>query len=755
MKIKLTMKLIINIFLGLFLIGSSSNNLLAQNCLKLIWADEFNGTNLDNAKWNYDIGNGCPDLCGWGNNEQQYYSNATDNVKVEDGVLKITAKEDTLGGLSYSSGKIHSQNKGDFRYGRIEARMKLPETQSIWSAFWLLPTESTYGVWPRSGEIDIMELLGHEPNKVHGTIHTGLPWRFTGDNYTLPEPISFADSFHVFALEWGVDTIRWFVDDILYHEINSNAIGPWAPFQEDFYLILNVAVGGNWPGFPDATTILPQTMEVDYVRVYNTPDRFQILGEQPVIGATGHEYHTFDVADANYSWTVPDGATITDGQGTANITVDWGCSTGAIQLALQTDCDTVFLAYAVDDFEELNIAGLAVVEENQTGITFSIPAVDGGIYDWTIPMDAAIVSGQGTNEITVDWGCSAGAVVVNLNSTCVTSIIDTFSVSLADYPITGFSIVQTNSAGKIYTVDKISGATYNWSVPIDAVIASGQGSNEITVDFGVLNGDVSVDITTSCGTQTYTLAVTLDPSFIYCNFDGVDLEWGDFGGSIVEKIANPFQTGINTSDHVGKTRKDPGAQTWAGIFGDLAGEMDLAANPFLQMKVYAEVSGDVLFKLEDLSPGTTSPIEVPLTYNTTNQWVNMIWDFTDQPTDVFDRIALFFDFGSTATNFWYFDDVIGRASLTTNIKELTVAPIKIFPNPTTGQLSIDLNGLFNQTDDFVVQIINTQGKVIYNEQMQKNSGQLTLDLSNFFNETYFIRLVGPEVHYVKSFVKIE
>lgn len=750
------MKLIINLFLSLFIIGWCNNELFSQDCLKLIWSDEFNGTSLDNSKWNYDIGNGCPELCGWGNNEQQYYSSSTDNVKVENGVLKIIAQEDTLGGLSYSSGKIHSKNKGDFRYGRIEARMKLPETQGMWPAFWLLSTEGKYGEWPRSGEIDIMELLGHEPNKVHGTLHTGLPWTFKGDNFTLPAPETFADDFHVFSLEWDVDTIRWYVDDNLYHEVTSDSIAPWAPFQEDFYIILNIAVGGNWPGFPDTTTVLPQTMEVDYVRVYNSPDRLRIFGEQPIIGATGVQYHTFDISGANYIWNVPSGSTITAEQGTAAITVDWGCTAGDVKLELQTDCDTVFLDYVVNDFGNISVAGSAVVEENQAGIVFNIPSVGGGDYNWEVPTDATIVSGQGTNEILVDWGCSAGAIIVTLNSTCATSITDTLSISLANYAISGFSLVQANSTGKIYSIDNIAGATYNWSVPSDAMIASGQGTNEITVDFGVFDGDISVDVTTSCGTQTYSLAVTIDPSFIYCDFDGIDLAWDGFGGSIFEKIPNPFQSGINTSDHVGKTRKDPGSQSWAGIFADLAGEMDLVANPFLHMKVYSETTGDINFKLEDNSSGTIDPVEIIMPLDTTGQWVNLIWDFTGQPGDAFDRIALFFDFGDTDTSYWYFDDVIGRNPLNTNTIEAEVSPINVFPNPTTGTFTIDFNGLFNQTDDyyFLIQVIDTQGKVIYNERRQKNNEQFTFNLSHIPDGTYFIRLVGQEMQYIKPLLKI-
>jgi beta-glucanase (GH16 family) len=700
------------------------------------------------------MGNGCPELCGWGNNEQQYYSSSTDNVKVENGVLTITAKEDSLGGMSYSSGKIHSKHKGDFRYGRIEASMKLPESQGMWPAFWMLSTEKKYGEWPRSGEIDIMELLGHEPNKVYGTMHTGIPHIFKGNEYTLAAPKSFVDTFHVFSIDWDPDTIRWYVDGIQYHEMSSDSISPWAPFQENFYLILNIAVGGNWPGFTDSTTVFPQTMEVDYVRVYNTPDKLQIFGEQPVIGATDMIYRTFEIAGADYIWTVPSGSSIASGQGTSSISVDWGCTAGDILLELQTDCDTVFLQYDVDNFEEVKVDGKAIVEENQAGLSFSIPEVGGGSYNWTVPADANIITGQGSANITVDWGCSAGDVIVSAMSTCVSSITDTLPVSLQDYAITGFSIVPLNSTGMVYSIDSIPGAMYNWSVPTDAMIVSGQGSSSIIVDFGTTSGDVSVDVTTSCGTIRYALAVSFDPAFIYCDFDGIELTWGDFGGSTFEKIPNPFKTGINTSDHVGKTRKDPGSQNWAGIFADLAGEMDFVTNPFIHMKVYTESTGDVKFKIEDNMPGMASPVEVDLAYTTPNQWVNMVWDFSSQPADVFDRVALFFDFGSTDTSNWYFDDIIGRSSSSTRLEDLEWQSIKLFPNPTQEQLFIDLNGLFKSESDFVLQLIDTQGKVIYHEKKQTSREAFSINVSHLPAGTYFIRLLSQYVHYVKPFEKI-
>ncbi len=729
-----------------------SLNLNAQNCEKLIWADEFNGTTLDASKWNYDIGNGCPELCGWGNNEEQYY--ASDNISIGNGLLTITAKNDTLGGMLYSSGKITSKNKGDFRYGRIEARMRLPETQGLWPAFWLLPTENVYGEWPRSGEIDVMELLGHQPETVYGTLHTGLPWVFKSQTYSLSGGETFVDSFHVFSVEWEEDTMRWYVDNNLYHEVTSDSIMPWAPFQEDFYLILNVAVGGNFPGFTDSTTVLPQIMEVDWVRVYNSPDRLRISGTQPVAGATGITYNTFEIAGANYIWTVPSGSTITNGQGTNQITVDWGCTAGDVLLELQTDCDTANLVYAINDFAIAQIDGVSEVSQGQSGLSFNIPATDGGTYNWVIPSDATITSGQGTNQIIVDWGCVAGDVIVSGTGTCG-AFADTINVSLQTYTMSGFSIVPPNAVGQVYTINNTeSGTTYLWSVPSDATIVSGQGTNEIVVDFGNTNGDVSVDVTNTCGTITYAIPVSIASTSIYCDFDGVELTWGEFGGAAFEKIQNPFKTGINLSDHVGKTRKDPGAQDWGGIFADLPGEIDLASNPYLHMKVYAQTPGVVKFKIEDQTTGV-NPVELDLNQDTLNQWINMVWDFNGVQTDVFDRIALFFDFGDTDTSYWYFDDVFGRPDQTVSTEQLEINPISVFPNPTTGQLNVNLNGLFDNGKTFHIQILNTNGQIIYQRQSMVTDNSFTVDLDKFSNGTYFIRLLGEGTQYVKTIVKME
>jgi beta-glucanase (GH16 family) len=238
----------------------------------LVWADEFDGTALDPARWSAQTGDGCDrNLCGWGNNELQWYQ--ASNAVVQGGSLTITAREEAVGGRDYTSARLISAGKGDWTYGKIEVRARLPRGQGIWPAIWMLPTDNTYGTWAASGEMDIVELVGHEPSRVHGTLHYGGPApqnTNSGAYYDLPSG-TFADGFHVFAMEWERGEIRWYVDQRLYQrqtEWYSTGGAYPAPFDQRFHLVLNVAVGGNWPGYPDASTSFPQSMEVDYVRVY-------------------------------------------------------------------------------------------------------------------------------------------------------------------------------------------------------------------------------------------------------------------------------------------------------------------------------------------------------------------------------------------------------------------------------------------------------------------------------------------------------
>jgi beta-glucanase (GH16 family) len=231
----------------------------------MVWNDEFTGTSIDTTKWSFDLGTGAPSLTGWGNNELQYYTSNAANVSVVNGTLTINAKKESYQGSAYTSARLQTKLKGDWTYGRFEIRAKLPKGKGIWPAIWMLPTDNYYGGWAASGEIDIMELLGHEPAKVYGTIHFGGVWpdnQSSSENYTLPKG-DFSDDFHIFAIEWDSEGISWYVDSIRY------SVKPHTqPFDKRFYLIMNLAVGGNWPGNPDGSTVFPVRMEVDYVRVY-------------------------------------------------------------------------------------------------------------------------------------------------------------------------------------------------------------------------------------------------------------------------------------------------------------------------------------------------------------------------------------------------------------------------------------------------------------------------------------------------------
>jgi beta-glucanase (GH16 family) len=234
----------------------------------MVWNDEFTGMSIDTTKWSFDIGTGAPSLTGWGNNELQYYTSNAANISITNGSLCINAIKESYQGSAYTSARIQTKLKGDWTYGRFEIRAKLPKGKGIWPAIWMLPTDNYYGGWALSGEIDIMELLGHEGAKVYGTIHFGGAWpdnQSSGETYTLPKG-DFSDDFHIFAIEWDTAGISWYVDSIRY------SVKPHKqPFDKRFYLIMNVAVGGNWPGNPDGSTVFPVRMEVDYVRVYASP----------------------------------------------------------------------------------------------------------------------------------------------------------------------------------------------------------------------------------------------------------------------------------------------------------------------------------------------------------------------------------------------------------------------------------------------------------------------------------------------------
>ncbi len=324
---------ITKIFLSLFLVITLNTLTIAQIKVK-VWADEFNYTGLpDPTRWGYDVGGN-----GWGNNELQFYTeNRLENARVENGKLIIEARKENYGTNEYTSARLVTRNKGDWRYGRIEALARLPHGRGTWPAIWMLPTHWVYGAWPKSGEIDIMEYVGYDPGVVHGSIHTEAYNHVIGTQKTDTVLVPDAEThFHLYAIEWSSEKIDFYVDNKKYFTFLNEHQGyqKW-PFDQTFHLLLNIAVGGNWGGVQGIDpNIWPQKMWVDYVRVYQYFQLSDIKINGPSHASPNEQGLIFsmpDIDEATFNWTVPQDATIISGQGTHVIQVNWGLQAGKVK----------------------------------------------------------------------------------------------------------------------------------------------------------------------------------------------------------------------------------------------------------------------------------------------------------------------------------------------------------------------------------------------------------------------------------------
>jgi beta-glucanase (GH16 family) len=229
----------------------------------LVWEDDFK-QGIDPANWKFQFGDS-----GWGNNEWQHYTDRPQNAFVSEGVLVIEARKENFNGSDYTSARMITAGLKEFQYGRVDIRAKLPEGKGIWPALWMLGSDFWTTGWPGCGEIDIMEIIGSEPSRLHGTVHwdNGGSYASYGNHTDLPSGKKFSDEFHVFSLIWDEEQIRWLLDDVQFNAIDIRPSG-LSEFHQPYFFLFNVAVGGNWPGYPDNTTVFPQRMMVDYIRVF-------------------------------------------------------------------------------------------------------------------------------------------------------------------------------------------------------------------------------------------------------------------------------------------------------------------------------------------------------------------------------------------------------------------------------------------------------------------------------------------------------
>lgn len=270
----------------------------------LAWSDEFNGTSINTSNWKYETGGD-----GWGNNELEYYTNRSENARIENGNLVIEARKENYNGMNYTSARLKSQGLKNWTYGKVEARMKLPAGQGVWPAFWMLGENISQVSWPKCGEIDIMEHINNE-SAIHGTIH----WDSTGNNthaqYGAASPNIDVTQYHVYSIEWDASSIKWFVDGTQYLEANiANNINGTDEFHKPFFILFNLAIGGNWPGNPDGSTPFPAKMYVDYVRVYQHGDNNQTPAPTAPAVPSGLSAAASNQSSINVSWNASSGAT--------------------------------------------------------------------------------------------------------------------------------------------------------------------------------------------------------------------------------------------------------------------------------------------------------------------------------------------------------------------------------------------------------------------------------------------------------------
>ncbi|MFM7021932.1 MAG: family 16 glycosylhydrolase [Flavobacteriales bacterium] len=322
----------------LFVILLLTSTAFFAQCKVLVWADEFDQDGLlDNSKWNYQLGGG-----GWGNNELQYYTARSENVRIENGNLIIEARKEVYKGSQYTSARINS--KYAITYGRVEMRAQLPHGRGTWAAMWMMPNQSSYGNggWPDNGEIDIMEYVGHDSNVVHASLHShNFNWKNSNVKTNWKKLSGLETGFHTYALEWDSLKMDFYVDNIKYLSVTNDGSGwqSW-PYNKDFHLILNLAVGGSWGGEKGVdNTIFPAQYKIDYVRMYSSPGTYlPVSGPAKVFADSIYSYSVPQNDSDVYTWTIPNDASIIGKSDTNVIKVKWGANDGKVILGIKKKC---------------------------------------------------------------------------------------------------------------------------------------------------------------------------------------------------------------------------------------------------------------------------------------------------------------------------------------------------------------------------------------------------------------------------------
>ncbi|MEP2650941.1 MAG: family 16 glycosylhydrolase [Paraglaciecola sp.] len=667
------------------LLRASLQSDVAEDGWQLVWSDEFDGSEIDESKWSHEI-----NCNGGGNNEKQCYTDSEENSFVENGVLNIVAKAENNETLPYSSARLRTVDKGDWTYGRFEIRAKAPSGQGAWPAIWMLPTDYVYGGWPHSGEIDIFEAVnlgvplddgnGSVESAVHGTMHYGQSWPnndYSGLDYALPEGANPADDFHVYAIEWEQGEIRWYVDGVLYQtqlksEVSYNETGVadglehrgWyteqdgefayteAPFDERFHMILNFAVGGDWPenvnqgGVDPAAFDGTNKFQVDYVRVY----------ECSVNSTSGQGCAT---VNDGYLDPIDEGGTLNEGQAPIPIPPSdgiaedliifeetlhpawpaWDCCGGTTPTIEYEDGDYLNVVEFVVDAEPTVLGFNTNFAETPAPYDAS-PLEDTGVLEF----DLKLVNPP--NNVSAGWNLKVeqggAATEANIVITAPTSQWQHYSVPLK---------TLSNAGLELNGIDVIM-IFPDWGAGEGAVYRVDNVTITETQDEGGDDGNLS-DVT---------------PIDFEEDGYGASVNWNVFENDdnpALEFVTNPDASGNNDSSTVAKfTARVTGApwvgtETVHGEFGPLT--LD-ETNSIVKLMVYKSVISDVGVKFAINNGGAQSEIKVANTL--INEWEELTFDFSGyiglaEAIDI-DQIIVFPDFdtvGRTQENVVYFDNI--------------------------------------------------------------------------------------------------
>jgi len=701
------------IVMGLLLVAPFLK--LQAQCNTLIWADEFNGTTIDATKWQSISGNGCPSLCGFGNAEAQRYdpNQATIVKEGNNSYLNIQAKYEPSAQFPqqpYASAKLTTEGKYAIKYGRIEARMKLSNGMGAWPAFWMLPAGGV-GNWPYTGEIDIMEAKHRNPKSVDGTIHyDGGGYHYTGRSYTSPTDLS-AD-FHVYAVEWAPNSIKWFIDGNLFHTATPNTTvnGGWPFNDNEFYIILNLAVGSlgtpytsvNGAGVEPIPADFPAKLQVDYVRVYSGSFTYGVLGDAKVYhNETNKTYSINAIAGANYNWTVPAGASITSGQGTNTITVNWGTTGGDVAVvATVAGCDAKSYKLAVttevplpverihEDFQSNRniVYGLktgvlteAVANPSATGINTS-PLVGKYVRNTSEKYDVLNIKNVtisnandyvfGRKRISFDIYTSAPVgtkISMQLENSLVTTATNFPSGRHSGYKAT--TTVQNKWETVEFEFEKVIDANTS-ALTINTVVFLFESNSNSGATYYFDN------LMTKAAPEKPIIATD-----ILQNYDGVNKIIKGTTTGTYSVVGNPGSNSVNSSANVARYVRNVTEQYDVLFFNtqNTIEDAGLLKNQTkkIMIDVYTSAPVGTVVSLNLENSATSLPANFPVGRNSNyvaittkqNQWETLTFYYNSSPDEgtsnlAINQMVLLFNSGSYTSDTYYFDNIrIGSTKL--------------------------------------------------------------------------------------------